>query len=104
MSNSPQQSTDIRPGGYAVVFTSRLKQPAEGYEEMAQRMVDRVFAQPGFISAVSFRDADGHGVTISYWRDEESIRTWRMALKDLTQGPFSASLGSSCRMARLAEA
>jgi heme-degrading monooxygenase HmoA len=33
--------------------------------------------QPGFLGVDAARRADGLGVTVSYWRDEESIAAWR---------------------------
>jgi heme-degrading monooxygenase HmoA len=33
--------------------------------------------QPGFLGVDSARGANGLGITVSYWRDEESIAAWR---------------------------
>jgi len=33
--------------------------------------------QPGYLGIDDARNADGIGVTISYWTDLESIRLWR---------------------------
>lgn len=40
-------------------------------------MVALAAEQPGYLGIESARDADGHGITVSYWRDLESIRAWR---------------------------
>ncbi|MFD0331560.1 antibiotic biosynthesis monooxygenase family protein [Streptacidiphilus monticola] len=32
--------------------------------------------QPGFLGMDSARDGDGFGITVGYFRDEESIRQW----------------------------
>lgn len=34
-------------------------------------------AQPGYLGHESARSADGFGITVSYWRDEESVRRWK---------------------------
>ncbi len=70
--------TDSMIGGYAVIFTSvRSEQDDDGYEETAQRMLSLASQQPGFLGVESVRDADGLGVTVSYWRDRESISAWK---------------------------
>lgn len=33
--------------------------------------------QPGYLGIDSVRGADGMGITVSYWRDEDSIRAWK---------------------------
>jgi len=66
-----------RPPYYAVVFTSqRSAADPEGYEAMANRMVELAQQQPGFLGIESARSADGVGITVSYWESEESIRRW----------------------------
>jgi heme-degrading monooxygenase HmoA len=32
---------------------------------------------PGYLGIESARSADGFGITVSYWRNEASIRNWR---------------------------
>jgi heme-degrading monooxygenase HmoA len=66
-----------RPPYYAVVFTSvRAATDAEGYEAMANRMVELAKKQPGFLGMESTRGADGLGITVSYWESENAIRRW----------------------------
>ena len=66
-----------QPPYYAVVFTSvRSAADPEGYETMANRMVELAQEQPGFLGIESAREADGLGMTVSYWDSEESIRRW----------------------------
>ncbi len=66
-----------REGCIAVIFMSRLRDPAPGYAETAERMVELASSMPGFIGIRSMRDADGSGITISWWRSEEDIAHWR---------------------------
>ena len=63
---------------YAVIFSSTLSDNAEGYGEMADRMVELAREQEGFIDVESAsRTSEGFGITVSYWRDLESIRRWK---------------------------
>jgi Uncharacterized enzyme involved in biosynthesis of extracellular polysaccharides len=65
------------PPYYAVLFTSlRTADDLEGYEAMAERMVELASAQPGFLGIESVRGADGLGITISYWDSLDAIRRW----------------------------
>jgi heme-degrading monooxygenase HmoA len=32
---------------------------------------------PGYLGIESARNAEGFGITVSYWRDEASIAAWR---------------------------
>jgi heme-degrading monooxygenase HmoA len=67
-----------RPPYYAVIFTSqRAAKEGDGYGATADRMVELASAQPGFLGVEGARDANGLGITVSYWRDRESIRAWR---------------------------
>ena len=62
---------------YAVIFTSqRTQDDGVAYGNAADRMLELAAAQDGFLGVDSVRDAAGLGITVSYWRDLESIRTW----------------------------
>ncbi len=65
------------PPYYAVIFTSRRTEGDRGYGAMAEKMAALATQQPGYLGMESARGADGLGITISYWRDEESIRGWK---------------------------
>ena len=60
---------------YAVIFTSLRTAVDEGYGHMAERMVALAAQQPGFLGVESARE--GLGITVSYWKDLESIRAWK---------------------------
>lgn len=63
---------------YAVIFTSaRTAEDDEGYGRAAQRMLDLVREQPGFLGVESARGNDGQGVTVSYWASEAAILAWK---------------------------
>lgn len=66
------------PPYYAVIFTSLRTDYAEGYAVTADRMVELATGQPGYLGYESVRDPNtGLGITVSYWKDEESIRAWK---------------------------
>ena len=63
------------PPYYAVIFTNLRTAVDEGYGDMAEKMVVLAAQQPGFLGVESARD--GLGITVSYWKDLESIRAWK---------------------------
>ncbi|MCK5485312.1 MAG: antibiotic biosynthesis monooxygenase [Desulfobacterales bacterium] len=63
------------PPYYAVIFTSHRTEGDNGYAEMAERMVKLASQQPGFLGIESARESVG--ITVSYWSDLESIKTWK---------------------------
>ncbi|MFM2056267.1 MAG: hypothetical protein RLY71_652 [Pseudomonadota bacterium] len=70
------------PPYVAVIFTSlRTALDAAGYATMADRMVELAAQQPGFLGVESVRDAQGFGITVSYWTTLEAIAAWKMNLE-----------------------
>ena len=65
------------PPYYAVIFTSQRSAIDEGYNRMAQRMVELAAQQPGFLGVESARNASGLGITVSYWENMEAIARWK---------------------------
>jgi len=63
------------PPYYAVIFTSTRTEGENGYNEMAEKMVELAQQQDGFLGVESVREEIG--ITVSYWRDLESIKNWR---------------------------
>lgn len=66
---------------YAVIFTSKLKHPAHGYEEMAFQIEELAKKQPGFLGVESARS--DLGITVSYWTDQEAVKNWKEQLEHL---------------------
>ncbi len=64
------------PPYYAVIFTSRRASVHEGYDEMAERMVELAREQPGFLGMESVREG-ALGITVSYWATTQAIDGWR---------------------------
>ena len=78
VNNSPTAHKAPPAPYYAVIFSSTLSDDAEGYGAMAERMVELAKEQEGFIDVESAaRTSEGFGITVSYWRDLESIRKWK---------------------------
>ena len=71
------------PPYYAVIFTSRRTAEDHGYSAMAETMVSLARTMPGFLGVESVRDADGCGITVSYWASEDAIRSWRLHIDHL---------------------
>ncbi|MGE7111918.1 antibiotic biosynthesis monooxygenase family protein [Lysinibacillus sp. NPDC047702] len=74
---------------YAVIFTSqRAEKDGEGYAKMAEAMDNLAQKQPGFIRVESVRDAEGKGITVSYWETLEAIQAWKENTKHLVAQQF----------------
>ena len=61
---------------YAVIFTSTKIQNDNGYNQMAELMEKLAKEQPGFLGVESARNEIG--ITVSYWKDLESIKNWKV--------------------------
>lgn len=70
-------ATTPEPPYYAVIFSSQRTAGDDGYGQMAERMMELAAEQPGFLGAESVRGADGFGITVSYWTNEEMIANWK---------------------------
>ena len=78
------------PPYYAVIFTNQLRDPAPGYAEMAEKIAELATTMEGYLGVETTRDADGLGITVSYWRDEAAILNW----KNQTQHALARKLGN----------
>ncbi len=79
-----------KPPYYAVIFTSLKISEDKGYGKMSDRMVELVSLQDGFLGFESAREE--LGITVSYWRDEESIINWKANLEHLEAQKFGKEL------------
>ena len=65
------------PPPYCAVIFSSVRTPGDtGYDAMAQRMAELAAQQPGYLGAESVRNAEGEGITVSYWTDEAAATAW----------------------------
>ncbi len=67
------------PPYYAVIFTSVRAPGDNGYSEMAEKMAELAKLQEGFLGLESARE--DIGISVSYWKDIESIKKWRNNLE-----------------------
>ena len=63
------------PPYYAVIFTSVRTPGDNGYAQMAEKILELAQKQDGFLGIESARDEIG--ITVSYWRDLDSIKKWK---------------------------
>ncbi|WP_375395574.1 antibiotic biosynthesis monooxygenase family protein [uncultured Sphingomonas sp.] len=69
---------DHRTGQIAVIFAStRNLTDDPGYAAAAEAMDVLAARQPGYRGIDSVRDADGRGITVSYWIDDAAAIAWR---------------------------
>jgi heme-degrading monooxygenase HmoA len=68
-------ATTPEPPYVAVIFTSLRTEGDNGYARMADTMFELAAQQPGYLGAESARE--GVGITVAYFRDEESARAWK---------------------------
>ncbi len=71
------------PPYYAVIFTNLLNETDDGYSNMGDAMFDLAHQQAGFLGADSTRGQDRLGITVSYWKDEASIQSWKANAKHM---------------------
>lgn len=80
--SDPAFASTPAPPYYAVIFASRRRHADDsggdrGYGLTADRMVELAAQQPGYLGIETCRDAEGFGITVSYWASEEAIRAWK---------------------------
>ena len=68
-----------KPPYYAVIFSNIRADGDLGYHDMAARMVELGSQQDGFLGIESVRE--DLGITVSYWRDLDSIQHWKMNME-----------------------
>lgn len=69
---------------YAVIFSSELRTGIEEeYSKLAEEMDKLSREQKGYLGIESVRQADGSGITVSYWETEEDIKNWKQNLAHL---------------------
>lgn len=63
------------PPYYAVIFTTLRTEIDQGYHSMAGKMLELAKDLDGFLGVETARNEVG--ITISYWRDLDSIKKWK---------------------------
>ncbi len=69
----------LEPPYYAVIFTTYVTDDLTDYAETAERIEEIAKEQDGYLGIEFARD--GLGITVSYWRDLESITKWKNNLE-----------------------
>lgn len=64
-----------KPPYYAVIFSSIKTKEDNGYSEMAILMEELANKQEGFLGIESAQNE--LGITVSYWKDLDSIKEWK---------------------------
>ena len=70
-----------KPPYYAVIFSTVRTNVDNGYTKMAERMEYLAKQQEGFLGIETARNEVG--ITVSYWRDRDAIRNWRIHAEHL---------------------
>ena len=73
--NKSEIANTPEPPYYVVIFTSVRTDGDNGYSEMADKMLKLASNQRGFLGSESA--SNKLGITVSYWKDLESIRNWK---------------------------
>jgi len=71
IANTPQ------PPYIAAIFTSIRTDVEEGYEQMNELTITELDSIEGYLGYKAFRDENGFGVNVSYWKDMEALKNWR---------------------------
>ena len=69
---------------FASIFTTQLGENLDDYDETSDRMAELVEKYDGFMGMHSARDENGYGITVCYWKSEDSINAWRNDLEHQT--------------------
>src|SRR5262245_13375475 len=84
MSQDARVAVTPDPPYWVVIFTSRRNgADEEGYARMAAAMAALAPKQPGYLGIESTRDAEGLGITLSYWASEQAIHDWKRVAEHL---------------------
>jgi heme-degrading monooxygenase HmoA len=61
-----------------VLFRSRVTEAAgEDYRAMAEEMLERARAMPGFVDFQHYEGEGGERISVIHWRDEATLAAWR---------------------------
>ena len=70
-------ATTPQPPYYAVIFTSKRTTTDDGYGPMLENLERLATEHPGYLGRESLRNAEGFGIAVIYYKDEDSIRAWK---------------------------
>lgn len=85
-----------------MIFTSTRTGGDQGYAETADRMEELAAQQPGYLGFEGARNADGTGISVSYWRTADDARAWKHVAEHLAAQRFGAEQWYSSYTVRVA--
>lgn len=63
---------------FAVIFKSKRALPIpDEYGEVSNRLLELAREYKGFLRIESVADANGNGISVSYWDSLDAIRAWK---------------------------
>lgn len=71
MATLPKHSISV------IFIAQRTAEDNAGYAEAAEAMDALAARQPGYLGMDSVRGADGLGITVSYWANDDDAKAWR---------------------------
>ncbi|WP_074206500.1 antibiotic biosynthesis monooxygenase family protein [Parasphingorhabdus marina] len=89
--------TVFTKGTIAVIFCARRTDADDsGYADAADRMEKLAALQSGYRGIDHARNADGSGITISYWATDDDAKAWRdnpehAAIRETGRGKWYSS-------------
>ena len=66
-----------KPPYVAAIFTSIRTSRVDGYEEMDAATFVEIQKMEGYLGFEAFRNTEGFGVNVSYWKDMKSLLGWK---------------------------
>lgn len=70
--------THLQPPYYVVIFSSLRTDVDDGYTETDTHLAELIKREiPDYLGIESYREANGYGISIVYFRTLEAIQAWR---------------------------
>jgi len=94
----------VKTPHYAVIFTSTLINLDDSkYHAFSKEMLETVTSASGFLGLESYREHDGKGVTISYWKTVSDIQKWKQNTRHLIAQEYGREEAYSSYRVRVCE-
>ena len=65
------------PPYVAAIFTSIRTNVEEGYDKMDELTFKEIETINGYLGCEAYRDENGFGVNVSYWKDLNALKKWK---------------------------
>ena len=66
-----------KPPYVAAIFTSIRTNVEEGYDKMDELTFKEIETINGYLGCEAYRDENGFGVNVSYWKDLNALKNWK---------------------------